>query len=280
MFLLSENKKYQWSEWFPCRSDKAIKLSHNSKETYYSCIKDLIDWGLIEYKKGLNGHNTPIVKIIYYTENRTLQEIYYTENRTLQENKSESQNVRESVEKIYGTTIENENHYNLLIENIKPILDNIKSVIKYMNKTKRVKKEIPLIRSKILLFSININTIEDLELKEYFSIGMRFVKMIKEKVSPYIKLSKIDNTTCSQVVHIKRLIEDDGFKKEDLWSVYCFLRDEEFNEKFNWFRVVLSLEGLRKHAPKILSKVNISPAPLDENQIKTNVINNLMKNKK
>jgi len=64
LFLLNQNNRNNWVEWFKCPYDLAMVGSCiSSKKTYYACLKDLQEWGLIEYQKGVNNWKAPIIKL-------------------------------------------------------------------------------------------------------------------------------------------------------------------------------------------------------------------------
>lgn len=64
MFLVNQNNRNNWIEWFKCPYDLAMTGSGiTNKTTYYSSLNDLQDWGLIKYKKGINSYKAPIIKI-------------------------------------------------------------------------------------------------------------------------------------------------------------------------------------------------------------------------
>ncbi len=65
LFLLNQNNRSMWVEWFKCPYDLAMQgACIGSKTTYYKSLKDLQEFGLIEYKEGLNNYKSPLVKLI------------------------------------------------------------------------------------------------------------------------------------------------------------------------------------------------------------------------
>ena len=65
MFLLNQNNRSGWTEWFKCPFDLAMNGSGiNSRKTYYNCLGDLQKFDLIEYEKGINSFKAPKIKII------------------------------------------------------------------------------------------------------------------------------------------------------------------------------------------------------------------------
>jgi hypothetical protein len=85
MFLINQNNRNNWAEWFKCPFDLAMTgASIGNKKTYYNCLVKLNDLGLIEYKKGVNNWKAPLIKIvILYDElNVPLSEIVDVQNST------------------------------------------------------------------------------------------------------------------------------------------------------------------------------------------------------
>ena len=64
LFLLNQNNRNNWIEWFKCPFDLAMTGSCiSSKKTYYKCLNELDEWGLIQYKKGSNNWKAPLIKL-------------------------------------------------------------------------------------------------------------------------------------------------------------------------------------------------------------------------
>src|SRR5690606_39103038 len=64
MFLLNQNNRNKWVEWFKCPFDLAMGGSGiTNKNTYYKTLLDLQDWNLIKYQKGVNNYKAPLIKI-------------------------------------------------------------------------------------------------------------------------------------------------------------------------------------------------------------------------
>ena len=65
MFLINQNNRANWSEWFKLPYDLAMAgACIGSKSTYYKCLNDLQEWKLIKYKKGLNDYKAPQISIV------------------------------------------------------------------------------------------------------------------------------------------------------------------------------------------------------------------------
>ena len=64
MFLINQNNRNRWVEWFKCPFDLAMGGSGiSNKKTYYNTLIDLQDWNLIKYQKGVNNFKAPLIKI-------------------------------------------------------------------------------------------------------------------------------------------------------------------------------------------------------------------------
>ena len=73
LFLLNQNNRLNWVEWFKCPLDLGMNGSCiSSKKTYYRCLKDLTDWGMIGYKKGANNWKAPMIKLVVLKDTSTV----------------------------------------------------------------------------------------------------------------------------------------------------------------------------------------------------------------
>jgi len=121
IFLLNQNNRNNWVEWFKCPYDLAMQgACISSRTTYYSILHDLSDFNLIEYKKGINNFKAPMIKIIPLTLPKFEQ---LTEQLTEQVTVplSEQQTVPLSVPQ---TVPLSGNILRLITDNLKPITDN------------------------------------------------------------------------------------------------------------------------------------------------------------
>lgn len=65
MFLLNQNNRSNWVEWFKCPYDLAMNGAMiGSKKTYYKCLTDLKEWGLIGYIAGENQFKAPKISLL------------------------------------------------------------------------------------------------------------------------------------------------------------------------------------------------------------------------
>lgn len=64
VFLINQNNRNMWIEWFKCPYDLAMAgACIGSKNTYYKCLKDLEEWGFIKYEKGANNWKAPKISL-------------------------------------------------------------------------------------------------------------------------------------------------------------------------------------------------------------------------
>ncbi len=64
LFLVNQNNRNNWVEWFKCPFDLGMAGSCiGNKKTYYKCLDDLQEWGMLEYEKGVNNWKAPLIKL-------------------------------------------------------------------------------------------------------------------------------------------------------------------------------------------------------------------------
>jgi len=65
VFFINQNNRSNWVEWFKCPYDLGMTGSAiGSRNTYYKCLADLKEWGLIDYQKGINDYRAPLIKLL------------------------------------------------------------------------------------------------------------------------------------------------------------------------------------------------------------------------
>jgi hypothetical protein len=65
LFLVNQNNRSNWIEWFKVPFDLGMAgACIGNKKTYYSCLNDLVTWKLIEYEKGMNEYKAPLIKLV------------------------------------------------------------------------------------------------------------------------------------------------------------------------------------------------------------------------
>lgn len=130
MFLLNQANRNNWIEWFKCPYDLAMAgACIGNKRTYYSCLKDLSEWELIQYRKGINEWKAPIIKLEVLKCTST-----GTSSVPLPEPLPTPQVILLPV--TLPTQI-----YKLLTDNIKLITDNLEGVLDYLQVKGKSKKE-------------------------------------------------------------------------------------------------------------------------------------------
>ena len=128
LFLLNQNNRANWVEWFKCPYDLAMHGARiGNKGTYYRCLDDLKRWKIIDYKKGINNFKAPLIKLIQLYDNEHLTEQVSV---PLSEHLSEPQCVPQTVPLPVPLT---GNKYKLLTNNIKLITKYIDQVVKFVN---------------------------------------------------------------------------------------------------------------------------------------------------
>jgi hypothetical protein len=64
MFLINQNNRNNWTEWFKCNYDMGMTGSAiKTKRDYYSTLHDLNEWGLIGYIPGKAKHSLPLISM-------------------------------------------------------------------------------------------------------------------------------------------------------------------------------------------------------------------------
>jgi len=64
IFLVNQNNRNKWVEWFKCPFDLAMAgACIGNKKTYYNCLSDLQEWKLIRYEKGVNEWKAPRIRL-------------------------------------------------------------------------------------------------------------------------------------------------------------------------------------------------------------------------
>lgn len=137
MFLLNQNNRNMWVEWFKCPFDLGmIGAGISSKNTYYNCLKELEESGLIKYEKGMNNFKAPKISIVPLSsvpKNDTVT-VPLSEPLTGTLSKTLSIPLSEPL---------NDNIYKLVTSNIKLITSNIEKVLSFLNSESSVEIVFP-----------------------------------------------------------------------------------------------------------------------------------------
>lgn len=73
MFLINQNNRNNWAEWFKCPFDIGMAGSGiGSKKTYYRCLDELAEWDLLEYQKGVNEWKAAKIKLVVLRDNQNV----------------------------------------------------------------------------------------------------------------------------------------------------------------------------------------------------------------
>lgn len=116
LFLLNQNNRNNWIEWFKCPFDLAMAGSCiSSKKTYYNCLNELQEWKLIQYRKGTNNWKAPLIKLEVLKDTSTVP----------QSEPQLEQLVEQATEPL--STLLPTHIYKLITDNHKLITDNLQS---------------------------------------------------------------------------------------------------------------------------------------------------------
>ena len=129
-FLLNQANRSNWVEWFKCPYDLAMQgacIGNNG--TYYRCLDDLQNWGLIKYQKGINNYKAPLIHLICLYDSEQL-----TEQVTVP--LSEQVTAQQTVQLTEQVTV---HIYNVLTNNLKRITDNLPEVVGFLDELEKVK---------------------------------------------------------------------------------------------------------------------------------------------
>lgn len=72
MFLLNQNNRNNWVEWFKCPYDLGMVGSAiSTKRDYYKTLHDLENWGLIGYIPGQARHKSPLISLVVISQKKS-----------------------------------------------------------------------------------------------------------------------------------------------------------------------------------------------------------------
>jgi len=121
LFLLNQNNRAMWVEWFKCPYDLAMQgACIGNKNTYYRCLDDLQNYNLIEYKKGINNYKAPMIRLIQLYDT-----VHLTEQVTVPQSKKLTEPLTEPL-----TELLNKNIYKLITDNYKTINNKLETWLK------------------------------------------------------------------------------------------------------------------------------------------------------
>lgn len=150
VFLINQNNRVNWVEWFKLPYDLGMTgACIGSRNTYYKCIADLSEWGLIEHKKGVNNWRAPLIKLCLL------------KNEQLPEQVPVPLPEQVPVPLVIQLPIQLPIHkYKLLTSNIKLITDNLNDVLNFL---KNKKSNPDFIDDIIFLFKKEYEEANDIE---------------------------------------------------------------------------------------------------------------------
>ena len=121
LFLINQGNRNNWVEWFKVPFDLGMTgACIGNKKTYYSCLKDLSDWKLIKYEKGINEWKAPLIRL----------EVL---NSTTSDTATVPLPEPLPIPQVVPLPIPLPTHiYKLLTNNLKLITDNIESVLDFL----------------------------------------------------------------------------------------------------------------------------------------------------
>jgi hypothetical protein len=121
LFLLNQNNRAMWVEWFKCPYDLAMQgACIGNKNTYYKCLDELQMYGLIDYKKGINNYKAPMIRLI---------QMYDTEPLTEQVTVPQSEKLTVPQTEPLSVLL-NKNTYKLITDNYKTINNKLETWLK------------------------------------------------------------------------------------------------------------------------------------------------------
>ncbi len=169
LFLVNQANRNNWVEWFKCPYDLGMAGSKiGSRNTYYRCLSDLKEWGLIDYEKGINYFKAPIIKL------------YVLKNEQVRLPKSEQ--VTEPLTKPLSEPVP-EHIYKLITYNLKPITEHFNEFEKFVKGLSRKPKprNYEFIDSIIDLFVQAHGSYEILNIGKERAAAARLLKTYKDK---------------------------------------------------------------------------------------------------
>lgn len=205
LFLLNQNNRVNWVEWFKCPFDLAMAGSCiSSKKTYYKCLNDLKEWGLIDYEKGVNNWKAPTIKLEVLKDTSTVPQV---------EQASEPLPLPQQ-------------HpiYKLITDNLKLVIDNLPKWIEE-EKNKEGKPNFEERKSKWLMWF-------NLRKKEYTGKEGKFKMLNITDSNNLKKLFKSYNADDFEYA-IKSLFQAEWAIENNMLTPSHFLRVENFNKYLN-----------------------------------------------
>ena len=225
MFLLNQNNRNNWVEWFKCPFDLAMAgACINSKNTYYKTLDDLQFFNLIEYEKGINLFKAPKIKILPIKEVSSV-----LNNDTLTEQVSVPQSEPLSVPQSEPLSVLlNKNTYKLITYNFETINLKQKEVNLFLESILPIKheegkrKKVPLKKEIELPFEF----IEIWDLWLEYRVAKKITKYASDKFEQ-MAINKLLKYSNSNPIIAKKIIEE---SITNSWTGFFELKNNE-NQK-------------------------------------------------
>ena len=176
-FLINQNNRNNWVEWFKCPYDLAMNGSCiSNKKTYYKALNDLQEWELIQYKKGINEWKAPLIK---------LEVLYVT--ATYSASVPQSEPLPTTLDITLPTNLPT-HKYKLITNNLKRIIYNIDLIIKFLDdnnlKNNSIEKNSKV--NKSIIFT-EFKSLKEELLKSEIWLSNISIEHKKESTTPIIK---------------------------------------------------------------------------------------------
>lgn len=224
LFLINQANRNNWVEWFKCPYDLGMAGSKiGSRNTYYRCLSDLKDWGLIDYEKGINYFKAPIIKL------------YVLKNEQVRLPKSEQ--VTEPVTKPLTEPVP-EHIYKLITNNLKPITDHFNEFEKFVKGLSRKPK------SKDYGF---IDQIIEQFVQAHGSYEITAIGKERAAAGWLLKTykQKYPAAGTTETLESLRLFFDQCMNINDAW-LRTNMSLSLIRDKFNQIKIILSNGGIKK----------------------------------
>ena len=249
IFLLNQNNRANWIEWFKCPADTAMYGALiNSNKTYYKVLNELIDFGLIEVKKGVNDFKAAQIKIVKLKYNNELDsEIVEIP-------------IPETNSSVANTPLFTQLPTQVLTQ-LTTQLTTLLPTLKDKPNTKiliTIKQE--EIKKKILLSELSDSDVSNSEyLKITKSFHDLFIKNQKSLNVSTDKLEKADGFKWYDTIRL--MIDTDKISTTDLRLLYKFISQDHF-----WKSTCRSVDSLRKNATEMLVKAKTPKKPFKQEE--------------
>jgi hypothetical protein len=248
-YLLSQANIAKW-EAFPCQYFEAMKASGiGNRGTYYKCLDELMEFGLIGYKKGTNIYKSPLINIIQLSEIGQVKEFQLSEIGQVNEHQlSEIGQVKEFQLSEIGQVneckvSENEhNEQNSLKNDFTPSYNNNNITKKNVTSdilppSKNFLNDSDLIKEK------NPSEILYDEITQFFPEDLR-PKTEKQKaawIDTLDKLIRIDKNSPEEIKKVIRKTRENDFWKSNFLSVLKLRRKNK--EEISYYTVFKNINS-------------------------------------